>query len=678
MNLKKLVAEMAIIRYNYQFQKYFLAEKFKVKAIASKDYDYGFVLTSEDYDVEPLFVELKVGERNLLSSYALDPVTKRLVAAGSVSVSGDISDMREIFNESSLDKSAAVLKDLTLGAGNKLYYMNQELAMGLGLTNVDVLRKLSMAADGGLLFDGKPLASSSSGSSGSDTGGSGGSNGSGGDTPQVPVTPKATRFMLASHTVAPNNSISTEDTATVPKQTYSVADITVERAPWAANRMIWCWQNAYTNKTGSTPAELDAPTEITIRAAIYCGGRIVKALTFDGASEKTIAAGGKLWCDPVLMSDLPATGQLSIRTYSKLPSGGKRVGRRQRTSLDTRTNIFATATEQEALDMLNDVTKTFVNNSSYPSNIAFGPVLQAADNWDQRPVALIVGDSIAAGNDNAEARSWLSDALYSTVGTRYGYANFAIHGTRASNQTGDNQYGRKAELIDSLIAINGGELPMTFIISEMGVNDAGTLDSEALRVKVKAFLDYIKAKWSSVKLYQTTYTPRVTPDPATVQTDTAAMLTKTASPEAADRWGVAEWIKTKPAPITDFIDVREAWTGSPTGTVWFVPPWDAKLTAAAAVGATEIQVDVAPPAEIVPVIGVNTANVETTLIPITDITGTGPYVVKLGKALTKAHAVGDVVKATPAADGLHPEEGYMSKRAQAVVEAAKVAGKFAI
>jgi hypothetical protein len=484
----------------------------------------------------------------------------------------------------------------------------------------------------------------------------------------------SSRYMLASHTIVPNYRLNTGDPATLATQRYHVSAITFDRAPWTPNNYKFCWQNAYTLSTGVSPAENDPPTSITIRAAIFNGNTKVVDVTFGGQNEVVIAKGDLVWCDPVTHASLPTTGQLYMRTYSFLPDGGQRPGRRPR-GADTRTNIYAGSDQSAALALL--VSGAITNNSSFPNNYAFGPVLQVADNWDGRPVVLVVGDSIAAGQDNGEGRSWLTDGIYSSVGTTFGYANLAIHGTRPSSQTGDSVYGKKAALIDTIAAANGGKLPMTCILSQMGVNDAGGKNVAALQSKMQAWWEYIHSKWSKAKLIQTTFTPRVTSDAATLQTDVSVMLSKTLSPADADRWGVSDYIKNTPMPLVGSVDMRSVWTGSPTGTVWSVPAWQGQLTSAAAIGATSIVVDVAPPVGIVPVLSPGSSTtVECTTIPITSVTGTGPYTVALGRALTKAHPVGAVVRATPSADGLHPEEGYFSDQAKAVIEQAKVSGLF--
>lgn len=489
--------------------------------------------------------------------------------------------------------------------------------------------------------------------------------------------PSPAQFMLASHMVVPNYRLNTSTPATDANQTYHVSAITISRPLWNANNLLFAWQNSYTNTFGTTPAELLPPTEIAVRAAVYdFNNNFIAEITFNGQAQITLQPGDLTWCDPVPYAGL-GSGDLVVRTYSALPSTGLRPGRRARDNVNTR--IFGTSSQSAALALLSSNTSVSNAGTSAPNNYAFGPVCQAADNWDGRPVVLIVGDSIAAGNDNSLGESWLSNAVRSGIGGEMAYYNMAIHGTRASNQTGDAAYGQKAAIIDTLKSKNGGALPMTTIISEMGVNDAGGTDVASLQAKVQAWLAYINSKWPAAKLIQTTYTPRVTPDPATLQTDAAVMLANTVTPANADRWGVADWIKTTPAPLGGFIDVREAWTGSPTGTIWRIPPYSSTLAASAAIGATSISVVDAPPVGsvlgIVPVIAPgNSTTVESTNIPVTSITGSGPYTITLGKALTKAHAAGDVIKASPSIDGLHPEEGAASYVAQQVVEQAKVSG----
>lgn len=482
------------------------------------------------------------------------------------------------------------------------------------------------------------------------------------------------RYMLASHTIAPNFRLNTADPATTPAQRYHVSALSFVHSPWPASHYRFYFQNSYTNNSGATPAELDPPGPLTQRCAVFDGNSKLLDVTFGGEAEITLAAGAGIWSDPIDVSLLPAepASWFFARTYSAIQDGGRRPGRRQTT--DNAAGFSSTALRCEsdqsaALAYLS--AGAITSNSGYPNSYAYGPVCMAADNWDGRSCVLVVGDSIAAGNDNAIGKSWITDALYSATNGQMSYYNMAIHGTKPSNQTGDSVYGKKAAIIDSLTTINGGALPMTHIVSEMGVNDASGTNVASLQTKVQDWLNYIAGKWAA-PIIQTTYTPRNTNDTANIQTDAAAMTAATQSAANADRWGVAEWIKTNPAPLAGHIDVREAWTGSPTGTTWRLLPWSATLTAAAGVGATSIQVDTAPPAGIVPVLTPGSSStVECTGIPITGVTGTGPYTVTLGKTLTKAHSIGATVKATMAADGLHPEEGYASQLAQAVVEAAK-------
>lgn len=481
------------------------------------------------------------------------------------------------------------------------------------------------------------------------------------------------KYMLASHTIAPNFRLNTADPATTPAQRYHVSALSLVHSLWTANQYRFCWQNSYTNNSGSTPAELNPPTAITIRAAIFDGNTKVRDVLFGGVTEAVINSGDLIWCDPIAVAGLPASN-LFIRTYSALPDGGQRPGRRMTTDNAAGFSTTALRTESDqatALAYIAAGTTAITSNSGFPNSYAFGPVCMAANDWDGRSCVLVVGDSIAAGNDNAIGKSWITDALYSATGGQMSYYNLAIHGTKPSNQTGDGAYGKKAAIIESLKTINGGALPMTHIISEAGVNDAAGTNVASLQTKVQDWLNYIYGKWP-VPIVQTTYTPRNTNDTANIQTDAAAMIASTQTAANADRWGVADWIKTNPAPLVGHIDVREAWTGSPTGTIWRLLPWSALLTANASIGATSIQVDTAPPAGIVPVLTPgSSATVECTQIPITGVSGSGPYTLTLGKALTRAHLIGAVVKATMSGDGLHPEEGYASTLAQAVVEAAK-------
>ena len=73
-------------------------------------------------------------------------------------------------------------------------------------------------------------------------------------------------FMLASHTIVPNYRINTSTPTVSANQKYHVSALSFEHSPWVAKNYVFCWQNGYTNNTGSTPAEILPPTNITMRA----------------------------------------------------------------------------------------------------------------------------------------------------------------------------------------------------------------------------------------------------------------------------------------------------------------------------------------------------------------------------------------------------------------------------
>lgn len=478
------------------------------------------------------------------------------------------------------------------------------------------------------------------------------------------------RWMFDSHTIVPLNrfvSVTSQNAETIG---FQVSSVSVSRPTWAANRLMWAFQNAYTSVTGETPAEAIPSRELSIRASLFIDDLLVHRITFAGNLEVDIQPGSLVWSDPVVIASLPAMGQLHVRTYSAAPIGGGRPGRRQfdPTNSHAETHVFNSGVKRDALRLIEG--GSVGNKGSYPYNYAFGPVCQVADNWDGRPVVLIVGDSIAAGNDNSLGASWLSDALRSPIGGVMGYYNLAIHGTRPSNQTGSSQFGVKAAIVDSLVKMNNGALPMTVILSEMGVNDAGSGDPLILKNKMQAWFDYLHQKWPSAKLIQTTFTPR-----GTGEIGSAKYNPRIRSRINFDRWEIADWIKTKPKPLDGYIDVRPAWTGRADGTDWYKIPWQGELVRAAQPGDVFVTVNTRPPGDIVPVFySVGLPEIEVADVAIIGIQGKGPYVLKLGKALKGFHAIGSIVRATMSVDGLHPARGYASQRAQAVVEEAKLGG----
>lgn len=454
-------------------------------------------------------------------------------------------------------------------------------------------------------------------------------------------------------------------------EAYETSLVSGVTPAYGVKQMRWAWSNWWTINDGGEPPERDTGNNIAVRAALFADGAKVADLTFGGAAEVTIASGGDAWCDVVTLPATWTKKRYEIRTYIRYT--GTRPGN-YRLSTEWGNVSRKCANDAEALAFLNSGTPT---DNQFQNGVYFyGPSLAISDGWDGRPVALVMGDSIAFGS--YEARSWVTSGL----GTTYGgidvpYANFAVQGTRPANSytIAPGIAQRKDQLLRSAINFNGGRTLWTAIISEHGVNDAGGTNGGQLTSKVfDGFLRYMHYRFrpASVALMQTTYTPRVQPNADTAwlysYPDTTASTT---SDPASDRWKVSDLIIATTWPLSGYIDVREAWTGSKTGTKWREGQGTGTLTAAAAIGATQLTVSSRPSLGDTAVPGAGSSATVEQAGQITAITGSGPFVITLDTPTTKAHASGEAIRYATTGDGVHPTPGTMGWKlaAQAVADA---------
>lgn len=475
-------------------------------------------------------------------------------------------------------------------------------------------------------------------------------------------------YYFDSQEVAPNNRLNTTAVTSGSVQTYNVTQITIKKPRWDANNVRFAFQHGWTGSSGEAVPEGTPPTSITVKAALFDGTVKLSDISVNSISTFTMNPSDVFWSDPISADLIINASNPVIRCFSQLPIGGTRAGRRSNDNVVTR--VYATSNEATALSALLDGSVMPNGNSGFPNNYAFNAVALAFDNRSLIKTVLVTGDSIAAGNDNSFGNSWITDAFNNQDNGYISYCNFAMHGTKPSNQDSILKYGSRLDIISKLTEINGGKLPFDTVISQMGVNNASGSNGPSLQEKMQSWLDFISGQWSNAKLIQTTYTPRVTNNPTYVQTDASIMTSSTLTPTDADRWFVADWIKTNPSPIDDHIDVRSAWTGYDYGTIWRVIPYSSTLNANASIGQNYVDVLSPPLVGYVPVFDSGNASlVETTQIPITEVVdqGGGVWRVSLGKNLTKAHAAGSTIKATMSVDGLHPEEGAASDYARDVV-----------
>jgi hypothetical protein len=452
-------------------------------------------------------------------------------------------------------------------------------------------------------------------------------------------------------------------------QTYHASTTPAKSPDYPTTKWKWAFSNWYTLNDGSEPPEYDTGTTLTVRASLWRSGAFVQNLTFNGATEVTIASGADVFCDVVNVA-MPASSDYAIVTTCKF--NGTRPAQYKGSGIVGRD----CATEAEMLGLLSGGTIT--DNLTGAATYCYGPSLAISDGWDGRAVPLIFGDSIAAGY------SWVTYGLSSAIsGQSLPYANFAIQGTRPANSYTIDAgiFRRKDQLLRAAIAINGGHPLWTAIISEHGVNDAGSNGTSAgntLITKVSYFLKFAWYRYRPDKLVQTTYTPRVQPGGDTSwlysYPDTAASTT---SDPTNDRWIASDWIKTTQWPQTGYIDVRPAWTGSTTGTKWRDCAGTGTLSASVSIGANQYTASAAPAVGDIAVLDAGTSASVEQAGTVATVSGAGPYLITLNGVTAKAHTSGAAVRYATSTDGVHPLWGTAGwVLAATEVANAKAAGMF--
>jgi hypothetical protein len=315
-----------------------------------------------------------------------------------------------------------------------------------------------------------------------------------------------------------------------------------------------------------------------------------------------------------------------------------------------------------------------------------GPSFCIAQGWDGRSVPLGFGDSIVHAADDTDARGnsgYLPRSFDDPAGGRMSYGDVSVGGGswRGTNDAALNggKFGRRAAMLNAIAVLNGGAWPFTHIVSQMGVNDASSVVSEAdpflsWQSRFVAGWKMLQELFPGVPIVQTTLTPRNQTTAGYFWSDRDKVVWNVATDGpgvGAPRQRINNWLASRPAPLHAVIDVRAAFYDM-AGDRYLVPQGRGVLAAAAAAGATSVTTDVAPTIGeyfVVEAGGVGAENA----YPITDVTGAGPYTVTLGSALAYAHAAGSAWALAATRDGTHPSPGRHTA-AKAIVINAKLAG----
>ncbi len=304
----------------------------------------------------------------------------------------------------------------------------------------------------------------------------------GGDTPSKLATIDLDRYLFW----ASRARVAAGPLVTAASGTNFVMTKLIFGSPqYAVNKLRLHLSGFASTEGGNSPQETILPgNAMTINGVWVEVGGVATRAKFGGANGTSVASGTTgAWTDEIVLpSDIPAGTLVAIYTsystavaekqipvYQVQKERGERVwGAGDAASLDA---LIGTSTvSTAALD-------TGYGASSQP--FYYGPDMMAAKGWDGRPVALVVGDSIAERQSDhvcaADARGnmgWLRrwlDKADPTYG-RTPHFMLAIPGASSVRELSTSATLRW-DVLDELIALNGGKRPFTCVLNQHGRND---------------------------------------------------------------------------------------------------------------------------------------------------------------------------------------------------------------
>lgn len=292
--------------------------------------------------------------------------------------------------------------------------------------------------------------------------------------------------------------------------------------------------------------EADGVNSITIRAALEYPAGVFTDILFGGVRDKVLAPSEFVDSDEVTIA-IPEDTQFWIRTKVTVTSGQVWP-----------TGYIINTARGEGCDLsTSDFTKT---GTITGSNRGFGPVSVKATGFAGNPVGVAIatiGDSITAGSgdgvfDSRGYTGWNGRGAYNECP----HLVIGYGGTRvADNVPAGTNFPRRMEMLR--------RAGVTHVVINWGINDLATGRTFAqIQADLISFWTSLAAE--GFKVVQCTITPRSTGSPSTVEGQSPLYN--------ANRFPLNDWIRTKPAPLFDIIEMADAVESGRNTGVWGINP----------------------------------------------------------------------------------------------------------
>lgn len=402
---------------------------------------------------------------------------------------------------------------------------------------------------------------------------------------------------------------------------------------------------------------------------------------FDGSDTAVIASGANgLWTDDLALPvAVPpdslvtiytlyhcAPGERQIPVYQIEKHRGERVwGAADAASLAAMIGSLAPSTP--SLD-------TLYGNGGQPAY--YGPDMMVAKGWDGRPVVLAVNDSIGErqndmpqGSDDRRNKGWLRRWLDHPGGRgRIPHFMMGVPGTASRRELSTNAT-KRWDILQDIVAFNGGKWPMTCVIDQLGTNDHQT-SYATMKADWSGLITRIRARFPAIPVIAVGTSLRTSA--STDNYRTAASQTLHAN-NANYRLLDADKALGMDGLLQGFVDLYGR-AYQQTGDRWPDTMFTSSLAAPAGTdggtGYTSIQLTDAPlPGDLL-----RWGSNGVQLALVVDCTGTaGNWLVTLDRNTNVAiAAAGSPVYAPATADGTHPYRREIARMAAAVPQSDKM------
>lgn len=437
--------------------------------------------------------------------------------------------------------------------------------------------------------------------------------------------------------------------------------------PYAVSSLRLLFANFYLDPSGAANPERCPGNPKTVDFATVFVGATAYPVTFGGATSTRIGDCEFIWSDPLrdasgALVTLPAGTLYYIRSSQSVAVGEKLTfsatyGINSRISNATLGDGVEYTGNVQTAKRTSGTVAAFLNGSA-----PIGPSMAIGTGWNGSPVFLVVGDSIGAGQSDADYQTaarglvgYLPRALDdSGFSTRLNFANLAAPGTRPGDQAsiGQGQFQLRMRALRSV-----PNRPFNRVFSEMGQNGLNA-NLPQWQAEMKDWWQFWRLACPNCPIYQTTYLPHAGQSNNQFWADQASQVstgTIDGYPSGA-RWQAINWLKAGadiPGYVT-VLDVTPAFQDPANPQNWKSLPGSWTLSAAipAATGTLTVAGGVAPASGDWYVFEPGTANAETR--QVSRVTGTGPWTLTLIANTAKPHGAGTSVLAAATGDGTHP------------------------